>query len=47
MKRFAQIASLGVALILFGLPANAADEGDAAEADAGQPTTRDTSKRSS
>jgi len=40
MKRFSQIASLGVALILFGLPAHAADEGDAAEADAAQDDTR-------
>ena len=40
MKRFTHVASLGVALILFGLPAHAADEGDAAEADAGQDDSR-------
>lgn len=34
MKRFAQLASLGLALALSGVVAHAADEGDAADADA-------------
>ena len=40
MKTFTLMASLGMALTVSGLPAHAADEGDAAEAEAGQDDTR-------